>query len=167
MVSPERFRSAMGKFATGVAVISSREQDGAPHGMTANSLTSVSLEPPLVLVSIGRQRNTYRNVKTWNRFGVNLLARGQEEIARYYALAAQERSGDVHVPWLGGLERSPRIQGVIAYLDCRVVAQYDHGDHTLFIAQVEHAATGPGLPLVYYDRQLWGLAGITDAGSDS
>lgn len=144
----------MGKFATGVAVVSSKTPDGSPHGMTANSLASVSLEPPLVLVCIGHQRNTYTNVKMWDRFGINFLAQGQAPIARYYARDNRDRSGDVHIPWRLRGQESPEIDGAIAYMDCQVVAQYDHGDHAIFVAEVEQVVTREGGPLLYYDRTL-------------
>ena len=85
-VSLEQFRQGMAMFATGVTVISTLEADGNVHGMTANAFTSVCLDPPLILVSIGHQRNTYANVQARGRFGVNILSLEQEPIARYFAL---------------------------------------------------------------------------------
>lgn len=144
----------MANFPTGVAVISSLEQDGSVHGMTANSFTSISLDPPLVLVCIGHQRQTYGNVRRLGRFGINLLSEQQRDIAEYYALDAHARTGDVHVPWELSQKGSPRIQGALAFLDCRVVAQHDHGDHAIFVAQVQETATEAGQPLLFYDRHL-------------
>lgn len=154
MVSPDAFRQAMSKFATGVAVISTLGQDGAPHGMTANAITSVSLEPPLILVCIGHQRVTYGNVMARRRFGVNFLAQGQGDIARYYARDPRDRSGDVAVPWQATGASPPRMDGAIAFLSCQVVAAYDHGDHAIVVAHVEEALVSQGKPLLYYERQL-------------
>ncbi len=154
MVSSDELRQAMEKFATGVAVISSLEANGGIHGMTANAFTSVSLEPPLVLVCIGHQRNTYRNVLDQGRFGINVLSEGQRAIARYYAREDRDRVGDVQVPWRVKEGGSPMVEGSLVFLECRVVARYDHGDHTIFVAEVEEAATGVGQPLLFYERQL-------------
>ena len=126
--------------------------------MTANSFTSVSLNPPLVLVCIGHQRQTYGNVRRLGRFGINLLSERQRGIAEYYALDAQERTGDLDVSWDLSLAGSPRMQGALAFLGCRVVAQHNHGDHAIFVAEVEETATEVGQPLLFYDRQLLDIA---------
>lgn len=161
MVSPEALRAAMGKFATGVAVVTTLAPDGAPHGMTANALTAVSLEPPLVLVCIGHLRNTYGFVQARKRFGVNFLAQGQADIARYFARDPAERLGDVHVPWQMRDEGSPRIAGAIVFMECLVAALHHHGDHAIVVAQVQEATVAEGKPLLYYQRQLWAM----DSGS--
>ncbi|MBI2172465.1 MAG: flavin reductase family protein [Chloroflexi bacterium] len=157
MVSPDALRAAMGKFATGVAIVTTLSPDGAPHGMTANALTSVSLEPPLVLVCISHLRNTYGYVQARRRFGVNFLAQGQADIARYFARDPAERLGDVHVPWQMGGDGSPRIAGAIAFMECLVAALHHHGDHAIVVAQVQEAVVEGGKPLLYYERQLWGM----------
>ncbi len=154
MVAPNILRQAMGRFATGVAVISTTSADGAPHGMTANALTSVSLEPPLVLVCIAHQRNTYSYVRGQKRFGISFLAEGQADIARYFARDPKERLGDVSVPWQTKAGASPKIAGALAFMDCTVVALYNHADHAIVVARVEDAQVEPGNPLVYYDRQF-------------
>ena len=159
MIPPDQFRMAMGKFATGVAVVSSLEADGSVHGMTANSITSVSLEPPLVLVCIAHERNTYHNVRKQDRFGINILAEHQMPIARYFARDPQDRAGDVPVPWHAQDGGSPQMEGALAFLDCRVVAHYDHGDHAIVVAEVVVASAGDGQPLLFYERQLRGIDG--------
>ena len=157
MVTPNEYRQALAKFATGVAVIGSLEADGSIHGMTANALTSISLDPPLVLVCIGHMRNTYRNVRTRGRFGINVLSEQQRDIAHYYARQDKDRVGDVRVPWLMKGGGSPRVEGSLAFLECRVVAHHDHGDHAIFIAEVEGVVTGPGQPLLFHESQLRNL----------
>lgn len=158
MVSPDSLRQVMANFPTGVAVISSLEQDGSIHGMTANSFTSVSLDPPLILVCIGHQRQTYGNVRRLGRFGINLLSEQQRGIAEYYARDAHERTGDVNVSWDLSASRSPRMQGALAFLECTVVVQHDHGDHAIFVAEVQETATETGQPLLFYDRHLLDIA---------
>ena len=80
-VTQELFRQAWGKFATGVSIVTTIQEDGRVHQMTANALCSVSLDPPLLLLCVGHQRSTYHNLKLSSRFGVNILARGQDEVA--------------------------------------------------------------------------------------
>lgn len=147
----------MSKFATGVAIISTLAPDGAPHGMTANALTSVSLEPPLLLVCIAHNRNTYGYVRVQQRFGVNFLSQGQAAIARYFAREPKERLGDVAVPWQVSGAASPRLDGALAFMDCRVVAMHDHGDHAIVVAEVDDVSVGGGVPLLYYERQLFAM----------
>lgn len=157
VVSAQELRQAMAKFATGVAVVSSVEADGRIHGMTANSLTSVSLEPPLVLVCIARHRNTYRTLRDRGRFGINVLSQRQGAIAEYYARDRKTRAGDVAVSWQLNARGSPMLEGALVFLECQVVARYDHGDHAIFVAGVEKVVTRPGQPLLFYGRGYRGM----------
>ena len=153
-ISPERFHQAVAKFATGVTVISSLEASGDIHGMTANSLASVSLEPRLVLVSIGHQRDTYANIRERGRFGVSILAQGQEVIARYFAREEKAQGEAPQVPWRLEKGGSPRLEGALVFMECRVVAHHTYGDHTIFIAEAEDVAVRQGQPLLFYDGQI-------------
>ena len=154
VVSLEQFHQAMARFATGVTIISTLEANGNVHGMTANAFTSVCLEPPLILVSIGHQRKTYSNVRERSRFGVNILAQEQEPIARYFALEEKDQGEALEVPWHLNEGASPRLTGALAFMECRVVADYSHGDHTIFVAEVERVATQSGRPLLFYEGYL-------------
>ena len=153
-VSLEQFRQGMAMFATGVTVISTLEADGNVHGMTANAFTSVCLDPPLILVSIGHQRNTYANVQTRGRFGVNILSLEQEPLALYFALEERGQGEAPEVPWQLNGGASPRLEGALVFMECRVVADYSHGNHTIFVAEVEQMATQPGRPLLFYEGSL-------------
>ena len=153
-VSLEQFRQGMAMFATGVTVISTLEANDNVHGMTANAFTSVCLDPPLILVSIGHQRNTYANVQARGRFGVNILSLEQEPIARYLALEEKGQGEAPEVPWQLNGGASPRLEGALVFMECRVVANYSHGDHTIFVAEVEQMAAQPGKPLLFYEGYL-------------
>ena len=154
MVSSKDYRRVIGKFATGVVVISSLDADGHIRGMTANAVTSVSLEPPLILVCIGHERNTFRNVRERCRFGINILNDQQGAIARYYARDYKDRVGDLQVPWQRNEGGSPRLEESLAFLECRLVAHYDISDHAIFVGEVEEAVARAGQPLLFYEGQL-------------
>ncbi|MFN3975226.1 MAG: flavin reductase family protein [Dehalococcoidia bacterium] len=154
----ELFRQAWGKFPTGVAIVSTLEEDGTPHGMTANSIAPVSLDPLLVLVCVGHQRNTYRYVRQRGRFGLNFLAEGQHEAALYYAKDPKERITPPPVTWLATPTGTPRIAQAVAFMDCTVADAHEAGDHTIFIARVEAIeVSSDGRPLIYYQRRFYGI----------
>jgi len=141
-VSPQEFRHALAHWATGVAVLSCRWQ-GHPYAMTATSLASVSLEPPLVLVSIGKQARFHDPVTRVEGWAASVLAGDQGDLGRRFA--AHGRAHDTQfdgvattdVPYSG----APAIDGCLVWLDCRTVAQHDAGDHTIIVGEVAH--TGP------------------------
>lgn len=121
-------RSCLGRFATGVAVIT-LDGPGGRHGLTINSFTSVSLEPPLVLVSVAKKAKAHPLLQG-HPFCVNVLGAEQEAIARCFA------GGDsIDLIWVEG-RHAPRIAGVLAHLECVPWRQYDGGDHTLFLGEV-------------------------------
>ena len=148
-VEPARFRTVMGHFATGVTVITVAGPDG-PQGMTANAVCSLSLDPLLVLVCIDNQARTLPVLRATRRFGVNVLAEGQEPIARLFASKRPERAK------FAGVEHSvhdgvPVLEGVLAWVGCDLEQLLPGGDHTIGIGAVTAAETGPeGAPLVWY-----------------
>src|ERR1700691_2366765 len=147
----EIFRKVLGHFATGVTVVT--VDDGAlAHGMTANAFTSVSLDPLLILVCIGKKARTHRLVTEQTRFGVNVLADNHEEWARYFALAEQdgitgERLG---VRFAGSALGTPRLDGGLARLDGRRVSLYDAGHRTICVGAVEDIQMADGQPLIFF-----------------
>ncbi|HZR59111.1 MAG TPA: flavin reductase family protein [Terriglobales bacterium] len=155
------FRSCLGCFATGVTVIT-LDQDGEVHGMTANAFTSVSLDPPLVLVCINRLSRTYAYLQNKNRFGVNILAEDQKAISEYYALPAntREKTQRVAVRFLPTKNGTPMLEGALAQLECRTHDTQISGDHTIFIAEIEEVQVRKGKPLLYFcgDYRSIGIA---------
>jgi flavin reductase len=148
------FRKAMACFATGVTVITV-DQDGEVHGMTANAFTSVSLDPPLVLVCVDHRARTHAHLHARKRFGVNVLSSTQQAIAEYYSRSAETHQ---HAEAAGArFERTahgtPVLQGALAYLECRLRKAQSAGDHTIFIAEVEHVEVREGEPLLYFRSQ--------------
>jgi flavin reductase (DIM6/NTAB) family NADH-FMN oxidoreductase RutF len=146
----EQLRSVMRRFATGITVVTTLA-DGVPYGVTVNSLTSVSLTPPLVLICLARYLRIHAAIAATGHFAVNLLAADQEELSRRFA--GQRPCPD---PFAGlsvrpGRTGSPLLPGGLGHLECRVVAAHPGGDHTIFVAEVLDAEPGPeGPALVYY-----------------
>jgi flavin reductase (DIM6/NTAB) family NADH-FMN oxidoreductase RutF len=147
-VAPERFRAVMGHFATGVTVVTVTSQDG-PVGMTANAVCSLSLDPLLLLVCFDNEARTLPVVRETGRFGVNVLASGQEDLARLFASKRPEREK------FGGVAHTvhdgiPVIEGVLAWVGCRLERLIPGGDHTIGIGAVEGVEAGHGEPLLYF-----------------
>jgi len=148
-VDPARFRSVMGNFATGVTVVTATGPVG-PVGMTANAVASLSLEPLLLLVAFDNSARTLAVVRERRRFGVNVLAAGQEELARLFASKAPEDAkfaGVAHSVHDG----IPVIDGTLAWVGCRLERLVEGGDHTIGIGAVESAEAGDGRrPLLWF-----------------
>ncbi|MCC6178277.1 MAG: flavin reductase family protein [Chloroflexi bacterium] len=164
-VSPLDLRKACGQFATGVTVVAVRDGDGV-RGMTANSFTSISLDPPLVLVSIDQSNRTHQLLGTDSQFAVSVLAREHQSWSDRFA----GRHGDIQhlfddVPHrlVDGL---PLIEGATAALVCRVVAIHPAGDHSIFIGEVEHLEWQPdGEPLLFFGGRYRGLGALDDGAA--
>jgi flavin reductase (DIM6/NTAB) family NADH-FMN oxidoreductase RutF len=156
-VDPSRFRAVMGNFATGVAVVTAAGPDG-PVGMTANAVSSLSLDPVLLLVCFDNGARTLRVVRERRRFGVNVLGEGQEAIARRFASKLPEAEKFAGVPHAvhGAI---PVLDGVLAWVGCALTELVPGGDHTIGIGAVEAAEAGPpGAPLVWFRGRYGGLA---------
>jgi len=140
------FRRTLGMFATGVTVLTARVGDQV-HGMTANAFMSVSLQPPLVLVSIDRRARMSNMLHEGTRFGVNVLEAGQARLSDHFAGRAVEGTPE---PRFELVHETPLVEGALAHLVARVVRSYWGGDHSLFLGQVEFARYGEGLPLLFH-----------------
>mgnify|MGYP006084227889 FL=1 len=158
----EMYRDAWSRFATGVTVVTTVEPSGAVHGMTANSVTSVSLDPPLVLAVIGDSRQTHALIEATGRFGMSILDACQTEIAKHFATPPESR-GELAGEKLDQLSDTPVIANAIAAMDCKVIAAHKAGDHTVFIGEVQSIKVGEGDPLVWFQRQF---GGFTDSDSN-
>jgi 3-hydroxy-9,10-secoandrosta-1,3,5(10)-triene-9,17-dione monooxygenase reductase component len=153
-VDPDRLRQAMRLWATGVAVVTS-QHEGVVHGMTVSSFTSVSLTPPQVLIALAQSTRTHGLVKNSRYFGISVLSAGQVEISDRFAGRPPE-----DVNRLDGLETFTLVSGIpllkngVAHFDCRVIATFTSGTHTIFIGSVL-AAQGDlhGEPLLYFNRK--------------
>jgi flavin reductase (DIM6/NTAB) family NADH-FMN oxidoreductase RutF len=155
----ELFREVFGRFATGVAVITSAAPRGA-GGMTANAICSVSLEPPLVLVCFQNDARTLDTVRESGRFAVNLLAAGQRDVAGLFASKAPEEEKLLRVPH-ELRNGTPVIDGTIAWAVCDVQDLLAGGDHTIAIGEVMELGLGPGTgePLLWFEGRYHTLPG--------
>lgn len=148
----------MGRWATGVAVVTSRDETG-PRGATTNALTSLSLDPPLVLVALDRDSNTLRAVRASGRFCVNVLAAGQEEIARRFATKASGEEKLVGLPHELA-EGMPVLDGVLAWLVCAVEQELEGGDHAILVGRpLEGGGNRDAQPLVFFGGRYFVSAG--------
>jgi flavin reductase (DIM6/NTAB) family NADH-FMN oxidoreductase RutF len=152
LLSSAVFRQALGRFATGVTVVTTECAPGEVHGMTANSFTAVSLEPLLVLVCVDEQARMLPLLKKTQRFGVSVLKDTQRAISEFFAQPEQdpevERALGIRFEWpAAGI---PVLGDALAQLTCKVVASHVAGDHTIFLAEVESAEVFEGGPLIFF-----------------
>ena len=147
----DEFRRAMGRFATGVTLITTRLDDEL-HGMTANAVTSLSLDPMMVLVCVDKTADTHDILSKAGVFAVNILNRKQSGISDRFAKKEFDGAhGLDEVPHGFAVTGSPIIEGAIAYLDCRTAMEHHGGDHTIFIGEVlEAKELSEDAPLVFY-----------------
>lgn len=157
MPTVENFRHAWGKFTTGVSVITTIAPGDQIHGMTANSIASVSLDPLLVLVCAAHSTSSYPLIRSNSRFAINILGQHQQSIAEYYARPTDRKTDDIEVSFNWSSYGSATIAGCLATMDCELVDETVAGDHTIFIGRVEDLEVNSGSPLVFYEgkfRQL-------------
>jgi 3-hydroxy-9,10-secoandrosta-1,3,5(10)-triene-9,17-dione monooxygenase reductase component len=147
-VAPQRFRAVMGHFTTGVTVVTATT-DAGPVGMTANAVCSLSLDPLLLLVCFANDARTLPPIREHRRFGVNVLAAGQEDLARLFASKLPEREKFADVPHTVH-DGIPVIEGALAWVGCRLERLIPGGDHTIGIGSVEAAEAGEGEPLLWF-----------------
>src|SRR5216684_6484103 len=158
--STPEFRLALGQFATGVTVVTAEREPGLVHGMTANSFTSVSLDPLLVLICVDHEARLLSFLKSQRRFGVSILREGQQSLSEYFAKTEQTAEEDarlgVRYTWTSS--GIPLLDNTLAQLACNVVAEHPAGDHTIFIGEVESMESHDGEPLLFQRGQYRRLA---------
>jgi flavin reductase (DIM6/NTAB) family NADH-FMN oxidoreductase RutF len=144
-IDPRALRSAFGTFMTGVTVVTALDHNNAPVGFTANSFTSVSLDPPLLLVCLAKSSSNYSTLTESTGFAVNVLAEGQIDLSNTFARPSEDRFADV--PWTPGPFGAPILSGVTAWFDCSLHKVVDGGDHVILMGEVQHfdATPTPGL----------------------
>lgn len=145
-------RRALGRFATGVTIVSCRTDSGTPIGLTANSFNALSLDPPLVLWSLRQSSPSLPAFAGAAHFAINVLAEGQVELSRRFASALADKFDDGGV-WSAGIGGAPVLAGCVAVIECERVSQQQAGDHVLFIGRVLRlTAAPPGTlaPLVFH-----------------
>jgi len=159
-LTPLEFRKALGHFTTGVTVVTVEREPGKTQGMTANSFTSVSLDPMLILVCVDHGAKILPLLQKKKRFGVSVLKEGQEAISEYFASGEQsaetEERLSIRYRWTpSGI---PILENTLLHLSCNVIASHLAGDHTIFIGEVEDAVIHKGEPLLYFRGEYRALA---------
>jgi len=153
-VEAASFRAALGAFATGVCVVVTRLADGRPTGVTVNSFTSLSLDPPLVLFCLGRGGSALARFAAAPAWSVHVLADHQVELARRFARRSEEASAQdpwSGIPWREGEDGMPLLPGALARLSCRAERALDGGDHAILIGRVDALDwRSEGRPLLYF-----------------
>lgn len=147
-VDPDEFRSVLGRFASGVAVLTARSSGGLDHGMTVSAFCSLSLVPPLVLACIDRSADMHDVLRDATHFGISILEEGQEALSRRFAELPSNRFDGVG--YSRGETGAILLDDALAHLECRRIDRHDAGDHTIYIGEVERAEAMPGRPLLYY-----------------
>ena len=147
-IDPRGLRAVLGRFATGVAIITCRDAAGAPTGLTANSFSALSLEPPLILWSLRQSSPSLPVFRAAPHFAINILAESQVDLSRRFASPVSDKfaEGD----WLAGTGGAPVLRGAAAVLECGLTLEQDAGDHVLFIGRVLKMADLSAAPLLFH-----------------
>lgn len=156
--TPLALRAALGRYATGVTVVTCRAADGQPAGLTVNSFAALSLEPPLVLWSLRRVSHLVPVFDAAKHFGVSVLAHEHEAVSRRFASPEADKFALGH--WQDGLDRMPLLADALARFECRLQARHEHGDHVLYIGRVLRLAERAGAPLVFHAGQYRAIDGL-------
>jgi flavin reductase (DIM6/NTAB) family NADH-FMN oxidoreductase RutF len=147
VIDPRDFRNALGTYATGVTIITACAADGKPYGLTCNSFASVSLNPPLVLWSLGMFSQGLSIFQNASHFAVNVLGASQQALASKFAKSTEDKFAGVE--WKPGLGNAPVLANSIANFQCRAASRYYGGDHVIFLGAVEAYAYNRQEPLLF------------------
>jgi flavin reductase (DIM6/NTAB) family NADH-FMN oxidoreductase RutF len=150
----EAFRAALGRFATGVTIVTARAPDGSLVGLTANSFNSVSLNPPLVLWSLALSAGSMQAFSRGSHYAINILASDQKALAERFASRSADRWADV--AWREGMAGAPVLDGAAAVFECFNRSRYEEGDHVIFVGEVECCEySADADPLIYHGGRYY------------
>lgn len=147
--SPLRFRRACARYATGIAIVTAMGIDSAPHGMTINSFTSVSLEPPLILICVDNRATILPHLLASGTLAINVLDETHRELSVRFARRGEERFLDTE--WAVGEFGDPVLADALATFECATRQVVEAGDHQIFLAEARHVHWREGRPLLYFD----------------
>ena len=158
-VDPQEFRSIIGHFATGVTVITTAAGDEY-QGMTANAVSSLSLDPVMLLISVEKTTHTHRVLEAGGIFTVNILGEHQQAMSSLFAKRNEPELGTLRgVPFVVGSTGAPRLEDCLAFLECRVVDMLDGGDHSIFLGEVVHEGIVNDVKPLLFFRGRYGVLG--------
>ena len=154
-------RQIMGRFATGVTVVTTRYGDGEVTGMTANAVMSLSLDPPLVVVSVDKKAAMHGCLQEGQCYAINILARDQEALSAQFATPGPKDFSDLDL--MEGETGAPILTGTLGYLDCKLTEVLSAGDHDMYVGEIVAGNLGEGDPLLFYSGKYRELADLKDA----
>jgi flavin reductase (DIM6/NTAB) family NADH-FMN oxidoreductase RutF len=147
-VTQEQFRAALGSFASGVTVVTTKDANGKLLGITVSAFCSVSLSPPMVLICIEKTAGSHYAFEESNVFIVNILREGQSAMSERFASLHEDKF--LGLDFKPGIDGVPIIEDALAVLECRVKFSYHGGDHSIFVGEVENVSVDNGQPLLYF-----------------
>jgi 3-hydroxy-9,10-secoandrosta-1,3,5(10)-triene-9,17-dione monooxygenase reductase component len=156
-VDKNEFRRVMARFAAGVSIVTTRGRDDKPYGLTATAFTSVSLVPPMVLVCIGKESESYPHFGAHGCFAVNFLRHSQKEVSQHFAVSGGDKFAAIK--WTTKATGAPILLDALGWVDCRIVHSYEGGDHTIHVGEVEAGDAHDDAPLIYYAGKYAVLGG--------
>ena len=154
-IDARELRNVMGHFATGVTVITTKDATGKPFGLTANAFSSLSLDPPLVLVCVDKKVDCYACFEESKVFAVNFLSEEQESLSGRFATKGIEKFEGV--AYKNGECGVPLLDGAIGHIECKVVNGYEGGDHTIYIGEIQSASASGDNPLLFFKGKYYRL----------
>jgi 3-hydroxy-9,10-secoandrosta-1,3,5(10)-triene-9,17-dione monooxygenase reductase component len=157
MIDGKEFRQVMGRFATGVTIITTRGADGTPYGLTANAVSSISLDPPLVMISIDKRAESFPRFLESKVFVVNVLADGQEALSNAFAKSGGDKF--TGVSYDTNADGVPVLSGTVAAIECHIVATHEAGDHVIHLGEVDRTRVTETAPLLYFQGRYGRLGG--------
>jgi flavin reductase (DIM6/NTAB) family NADH-FMN oxidoreductase RutF len=155
-VTSNEFRRACGRFATGVAIAGVTDSDGTPRGLTVNSFSSVSLDPPMILICLGHAVADIALFRASLHFGISILRDGQQDLSERFAVKPDGRFQGL--AWRRGETGVPLLDDALASIECEIRHRFTAGDHDIFVGQVVRAEIFDGAPLIYFASEYRGLA---------
>jgi len=154
-IDPRELRNVMGHFATGVTIITTKDNTGKPFGLTANAFSSLSLAPPLVLVCVDKTVDCYACFEDSKVFAVNFLSEEQEQLSRRFATKGIEKFEGVACR--SGELGTPVLEGTLGHIECKVVNSYEGGDHTIYVGEIQGASASGDRPLLFFKGKYYRL----------
>ncbi len=164
LVDRELFRSVIGHFASGVAILTARHE-GIDYGLTASAVSSLSLDPPMLLVCVNKTSNTRKAIAQSQVFAVNILRENQSEVAFQFARSHPDKFRGMSVSY--GELGAPLLGDALATIECRVIEEVTGGTHSVFLAEVQSAQAAEGMPLTYYRGRMGRFEFITSGKAAS
>lgn len=154
-IDVRELRNVMGHFVTGVTVITTRDTNGKPFGLTANAFSSLSLDPPLVLICVDKKVDCYACFEGSKVFAINFLSEEQEHLSRRFATKGIEKFEGL--TYKTGECGVPLLEGAMGYIECKLLNGYDGGDHTIYVGEILDATASGERPLVFFKGKYYRL----------